>query len=98
MAFSPIWKQSGIDTLDLREGLLESGIPAKDLFFTTDHHWKIKTAFWAFGQLVHHLDGMYNKPLDPENYFTDIGNYNVIPYKDFFIGSRPQNREVLRRR
>nr|WP_145405446.1 DHHW family protein [Paenibacillus xylanexedens] len=81
-------KQAGIDTLDLREGLLESGIPAKDLFFTTDHHWKIRTAFWAFGQLVHHLDGVYNKPLDPEHYFTDINNYNIIPYKDFFIGSQ----------
>lgn len=81
-------KQDGIDTVDLREGLLESGIPAKDLFFTTDHHWKIKTAFWAFGQLVNHLDGMYDKPLDPDHYFTDLNNYNVVPYQDIFIGSQ----------
>ncbi|MFB8377855.1 alginate O-acetyltransferase AlgX-related protein [Paenibacillus taichungensis] len=81
-------KQDGIDTVDLREGLLESGIPAKDLFFITDHHWKIKTAFWAFGQLVNHLDGMYDKPLDPGHYFTDLNNYNVVPYQDIFIGSQ----------
>ncbi|AWB45606.1 hypothetical protein DCC85_16330 [Paenibacillus sp. CAA11] len=80
-------KQDRIDTLDLREGLLESGIPPEQLFFNTDHHWHIRTAFWGFEQLVKHMDEMYKKPLDPEHFYTDISNYNVITYKDAFIGS-----------
>lgn len=80
-------RQAGVDTLDLREGLLRSGIPASELFFKTDHHWQIETAFWGFGQLVKHLDGMYATKLDPDGYFTDIHNYNAIKYEDAFIGS-----------
>ncbi|MGP3787615.1 hypothetical protein [Paenibacillus sp. 1A_MP2] len=37
---------------------------------------------------MNHLDGMYDKPLDPDHYFTDLNNYNVVPYQDIFIGSQ----------
>lgn len=80
-------KQAGVDTVDLREGLMESGIPTGELFFRTDHHWKIETAFWGFGQLVKHLNQMYATQLDPSGFYTDIHNYNLIKYDDAYIGS-----------
>lgn len=80
-------QQVGVDTVDLREGILDSGIPPSQLFFKTDHHWTIETAFWGFGQLVQHLNEVIDLQLDPERFYTDIENYNVIQYKDSYIGS-----------
>ena len=80
-------KQAGVDTLDLREGLTESGIPIPELFFRTDHHWQIQTAFWGYGQLVKHLDAMDGTKLDPTGFYTNIDNYNQIKYDNAYIGS-----------
>ncbi len=77
----------GIDSIDLRKGILESGIKGNDLFFNTDHHWKIETAFWGFKQLVMNINDKYSPNIDNINLYTDINNYNIIKYKDSFIGS-----------
>ncbi|MCY6372617.1 alginate O-acetyltransferase AlgX-related protein [Clostridium ganghwense] len=76
-----------IDSIDLRDGILESGIKGADMFFNTDHHWKIKTAFWGFGQVVKNMNKKYNLQLDESNFYTNINNYNIVEYKDSFIGS-----------
>lgn len=78
---------AGIDTLDLREGLLDSGIPPEELFFKTDHHWTIQTAFWGYVQMVKHLEEVYGARLDPSGFYTDLRNYNVLTYKASYIGS-----------
>jgi hypothetical protein len=80
-------KSTGIETIDLRNGILQSGIKPADLFFNTDHHWKTETAFWGFGQLVNNMNEKYDLNLDDTNFYTDINNYNVIKYEDCFIGS-----------
>ncbi|WP_027631902.1 DHHW family protein [Clostridium hydrogeniformans] len=80
-------KSEGIDTIDLREEILESGIKGEDLFFNTDHHWKIETAFWGFTQVVKSLNEKYNMGLDKNNFYTDINNYNIVNYKNSFVGS-----------
>ncbi|MCT4542196.1 MAG: hypothetical protein N4A63_01495 [Vallitalea sp.] len=80
-------KSVKIDTIDLRKGILESGINGNDLFFNTDHHWKIETAFWGFRQLVMNINEIYSLNIDNINFYTNISNYNIIKYKDSFIGS-----------
>ncbi|EST12698.1 alginate O-acetyltransferase AlgX-related protein [Sporolactobacillus laevolacticus] len=80
-------REKQIDTLDFRTHLLNSGIPAKDLFFKTDHHWKIQTAFWAFSELVSYLNRNDQMNLDPDHYYTNIKNYNQITYKHSYLGS-----------
>lgn len=77
----------GIDSIDLRKGILESGIKGNDLFFNTDHHWKIETAFWGFKQLLMNINEKYSLNIDNINFYTDINNYNIIKYEDSFIGS-----------
>ena len=77
----------GIDSIDLREGILESGIKGEDLFFNTDHHWKIETSFWGFGQVIKNLNEKYDLNLDENNFYRDINNYNIIKYDNSFIGS-----------
>lgn len=80
-------KEAGIDTLDLREGILESGIAGDELFFRTDHHWKIETAFWGYTRLVQHFNKSFDMQLDPAGFYTNLENYNQIHYKNSYIGS-----------
>lgn len=80
-------KKRDINYLDLRDGILESGIEEDKLFFKTDHHWTPETAFWAFNKLVDKLDDDYNFNLDKDNLYTNKENYNFETYKQFFLGS-----------
>ncbi|WMJ79268.1 DHHW family protein [Clostridium sp. MB40-C1] len=80
-------KLKKIDSVDLREGILESGIKGEDLFFNTDHHWKIETAFWGFSKLVKDMNKKYSLKLDKDNFYTDINNYNIVKYNNVFVGS-----------
>lgn len=81
-------KDENIHTIDLRKNILQSGIDPSNLFFNTDHHWKIETAFWAFGQVLENLNKTYDLNLDTKNFYRDINNYNVIEYKNCYIGSQ----------
>lgn len=77
----------GVDYIDLRDYLDESGIPMSEVFYNTDHHWKIQTAFWAASQFCDVLEERYGETLDPDDYYKDKDNYNFITYNDIFLGS-----------
>lgn len=85
--FLDLIKSNNISSIDLRENLINSGIPMDELFFKTDHHWKIETAFWGFKELVNKLNKEYNTNLDQDNIYTNKENYNFIEYKDSYVGS-----------
>lgn len=78
---------AGINSLDLRTTMAESGIPAQEQFYDTDHHWTTETAFWAFTQTVDYLEDTYGLSLDPDAFYTNLDNYNQIVYEDSFLGS-----------
>lgn len=80
-------KKENVDYIDFRENLLNSGISKDDLFFKTDHHWKVETSFWAFEELIEQLNKKYNMKLDENNYYRDKENYNSIVYPKSFLGS-----------
>lgn len=80
-------EDEGIKTLDLRDTIPESGISPEALFFKTDHHWTIQTAFWGFQELVKWLEETYKIALDPEGFYTNKAYYHFITYEDSFIGS-----------
>jgi hypothetical protein len=79
-------RDNNVPFLDLREEMQKDGISSADAFFVTDHHWKPETGFWAFAKIVDHLaEAKIIKPVDPK--FTDINEYNIEVYKDWFLGS-----------
>lgn len=80
-------QEHGVASLDLRTTMGESGIPAQEQFYDTDHHWTIQSAFWGFTQLVDYLDSNYAMTLDPDGFYTDLDNYNQILYEDSYLGS-----------
>ena len=87
-------KDKGIDTIDFRDGLLDNGIPKEDLFFKTDHHWKIETSFWAYTKLVDELNYKYNLNLDEDGFYRNKDNYNFIKYKNSYAGSMARKASI----
>lgn len=80
-------QQADIDVLDYRDYFKQSPLSIQDIFYKTDHHWKIESAFLANNELIAYLntkDGLY---LDPTGYYRNIENYNQITYSNSYIGS-----------
>lgn len=87
--------QKNIDAMDTRNNLEYSGIPKDELFFKTDHHWKIETVFWEFGCLVDELNRRYGMNLDPTGYYRNKSNYNFIEYEKSFLGSLGRKTGII---
>ena len=84
--------QVGVETLDLRQNIKAENLDLSDLFYTTDHHWKTQTAFWAVGEVTDYLKENLDIDLDPEAFYTNSANYESIVYEQSFLGS--QGRRV----
>ena len=82
----------GIDYIDYRDVFIEQGKTAEEIFFKTDHHWTIQTAFDAFVELTNHLNEKYDENLDL--YYTDKNNYEYVTYENIFIGSQGRDAGV----
>lgn len=76
-----------IPCLDFRDVEGIKGKENMDIFYKTDHHWKIESAFIAFQNLVSTFNTEFNMDLDPTGRFTNEENYNRITYPSMFIGS-----------
>ncbi len=74
-----------VDYLDLRPGLINGQKTRNELFFNTDHHWKITTAFQAAAHIEQYLNQNYGFAIDP--FFGDIANYNQQVIKNCFLGT-----------
>ncbi len=77
----------GIETLDLRESLPNQQLSYEETFFKTDHHWTIPAAFYAMGEIVNKIEECFGEDLDPEDYYTELGNYEVVNYEKGMFGS-----------
>ncbi len=75
----------GVPYLDLRPLLFDGEKTRNELFYNTDHHWKIATAFEACGHVERHLNANYGFAIDP--FFSDIENYRQQTIKNCFLGS-----------
>lgn len=79
--------KEGVNSLDLRDYLADSGLNMSEVFFNTDHHWRIETAFWAATQFCDWMEESYGEVMDPEGYFKDKSHYNFVTYEDLCLGS-----------
>jgi len=62
----------------------EQNIGFEDLFYKTDHHWTVKTAFWAYIEICK----VFNEiGIGIDQYYYDISNYNYETEKNAFLGS-----------
>ena len=78
--------QNKIPYLDCEQALRSSSAEQDDRYFITDHHWKPYSGFVVAGAICEKLDELYSFSYDKEK--TDIGNYDIEVYKDYFLGSQ----------
>ena len=74
-----------IDYVDTRKSLLATGLPTDRLYFRTDTHWTIPSAFAAYRDVADRLNQQYGFAIDPK--FTDPENFDTARYEDRFLGS-----------
>lgn len=80
--------ENSVNVLDLRNRIIEDKVSARNLFYATDHHWTNEAAFWAYCNIIGEINKLTNLSVDSENYYTNIGNYNIKIYKNRFLGSQ----------
>lgn len=85
-AFLSLLEQGGVSYLDLREEMQKEGMSVTQAYYTTDHHWKPETGFWAYGKILDKLAQM--GAIDAVNsFYTDPENYTFDTYENTFLGS-----------
>lgn len=62
----------------------EDNLNFTDLFFKTDHHWNIKTAFWAYSEICIALN---EKAFGINESYFDLNNYNIETINNSYLGS-----------
>lgn len=90
--FLSVLTEMRVPCVDLAKKLDEAGIPASDIFYDTDHHWKAFPGFVAANAICEELNQRYRFGYNEE--YTDISNYTVEEYKDWFLGSRGKKTGV----
>lgn len=85
---------AGVPYLNLRELAEQDGLAKEQMFYRTDHHWRVETAFWAYAQTVAYLNGLYGWELDTDGFYTDLANWQATTWQQNFLGS--QGRRVGR--
>lgn len=76
-------KTAGIPVLDLRTSMED-----KLDFFTTDHHWKTESAYYATANIIGEINRIYDFNLtDYKSDFFNERNYIKRNYKDSFLGA-----------
>lgn len=77
--------ESGIDIYDLREEIDNQHMNYNNLFYNTDHHWRIETAFWAYTNVLTFIESNYEIHFNPK--MLDHNQFKQIRYENFFLGS-----------
>jgi len=87
-------EKQNINYVDIRKELFPSDVELGQLFYRTDHHWKVETAFGAFDKLIRKLNNMYGWNLKKLDKVTNLENYNKITYKNSYLGSMGRKNGV----
>ena len=78
--------KKNVPYVDFSKTLIESGISESDMFYYTDHHWKSYAGFVATNSICEELNTKYSFHYNKQ--YTDINNYNISNYSDWFLGSK----------
>lgn len=76
-------EENKVNIVDLRK--VFSTMDIKEQYFTTDHHWKIQTAFKATNYISEIMNEKYDFAID--NFYMDLNHYQVINQKGKYLGS-----------
>ena len=83
-------REAGINCVDLRDNIAEEGLNVEDLFYRTDHHWKVPAGLWAAGIMAKALNEDCGYNIDLSTY--DIDRYERRDFTNCWLGE--QGRKV----
>lgn len=86
-------KANGINCLDIREKIYESGMNHYDLMYKTDHHWNEKGGFFAYQQIAKSVEKQLDIEWNPK--YQDINNYETVTYEAWHLGSNGQRTGIM---
>ena len=75
-----------INVLDLPKEKDKDNISVEEMYFITDHHWKPESGLWAAAKICESLQNVC-PDFKYEKEYTELNNYDVKTYKDWFLGS-----------
>lgn len=79
-------REKGIEPVDFRQEFYDDGIDHYKMMYRTDHHWTTEAGFYAFNKLNAIIEQKLNVQVDER--VKDFNNYDVIRYKNCWLGSR----------
>lgn len=82
--FLKILKDRGVNYLDMREAMRETGREPFSFFFRTDHHWTPESGMWAAGIIAENLE-KYGIFMNQD--FFDKNNYQSEIFEGIYLGS-----------
>lgn len=88
-------QQYGVEAVDLRLALAESGATLEELFLKTDHHWTPLAAFCSMQAVVEQIGARFGDDWDPQGLYTDLSRYNAYSYSQCMLGSSGRNTGVV---
>ena len=77
--------KKGIPYVDLFPKIVNSGIKESEIYYNSDHHWKVLSAFTANKILCEELSDRYGFNYNKQ--YCDISNFSVSSYPAYFLGS-----------
>lgn len=83
-------KNAGINTIDLRDNIVEEKIDVKDLFYRTDHHWTAPAGLWATKIIAQGLNDTCKYDIDTSIF--DKENFDFVKWNNCWLGE--QGRKV----
>lgn len=76
---------ANIKYVDLRENLHNDGFDHHSMFFDTDHHWKVESAFWATNEIIEAINEKCAIEMDAS--LLKEENFRTETYKNIMFGS-----------
>ena len=92
--FLSILKANQVPVLDLREKIADDGLNYEEIFYYTDHHWRVETGLWATAKILDFLEEL-DPQLTTDKQVADPANYNVSTYENIFLGSAGRRAGTL---
>ena len=74
-----------IPFLDMRQYIKDMSV--KEIYYKTDHHWSLKTAFRTMTILIDKINILYNLNIDKDWKIRNLSDYIKISYQQSFLGS-----------
>ena len=74
-----------VDYIDIMQKINEENKDYDSMFFATDHHWTVDSAFWCYQEICEYLNENTEYHID-KKYF-DADNWDIKVLKNAYLGS-----------